>query len=186
MTTDILTADAAIAETLPAWLVAELRTDHAGETGAVAIYKGALAVTKSSDIIAFSQNHLRTETSHLREIETLIEPAKRSRLTPIWWALGWITGAFPALLGPRAFFATIEAVETFVDEHYQDQIDRLDAEDRCPEIRNLLDRLRLDEVAHRDDAHDHREGAPIPALLKPWLWLVDKGSRSAVAAARVI
>jgi len=30
----------------PAWLVAELRSDHAGEVGAVEIYRGALAATE--------------------------------------------------------------------------------------------------------------------------------------------
>ena len=31
---------------LPAWLEAELRSDHAGETGAVLIYRGILAFSR--------------------------------------------------------------------------------------------------------------------------------------------
>lgn len=33
---------------LPASLVADLRSDHAGETGAVVIYRGILAVTRDA------------------------------------------------------------------------------------------------------------------------------------------
>ena len=39
--------------------------------------------------------------------------------------MGWLTGALPALFGRKAIFATIEAVETFVDHHYAQQIARL-------------------------------------------------------------
>jgi ubiquinone biosynthesis monooxygenase Coq7 len=37
--------DIAISE-MPAWLIGELRSDHAGETGAVMIYRGILAFCK--------------------------------------------------------------------------------------------------------------------------------------------
>lgn len=42
-----------------------------------------------------------------------------------WQLAGWITGAVPAFLGPRTVFATIAAVETFVNQHYQHQLDKL-------------------------------------------------------------
>jgi ubiquinone biosynthesis monooxygenase Coq7 len=45
----------------PEWLIAELRSDQAGETGAVAIYDGILAVTRNSDLRAFAEHHRATE-----------------------------------------------------------------------------------------------------------------------------
>ena len=42
--------------------------------------------------------------------------------------MGWLTGALPALFGRQAIFATIEAVETFVDQHYEQQVVRIDAQ----------------------------------------------------------
>lgn len=55
----------------------ELRSDHAGETGAVYIYKGILAVAgliKNQGLIQFAQHHLQTEQEHLVLIQEWIEP----------------------------------------------------------------------------------------------------------------
>ena len=99
------------------WFTADLRTDHAGEVGAVMIYRGILAVTRDAGVRHFAQEHLATEAGHLAQIEPLLAPHQRSRLLPLWRIAGWLTGALPALVGPRAVYATIEAVETFVDQH---------------------------------------------------------------------
>lgn len=171
--------------TLPEWLISELRTDHAGETGAVEIYNGILAVSSDRDVIAFASVHRTTEASHLQEISSLLVDNKVSYFLPVWRALGWITGALPALFGPRAVFATIEAVETFVDRHYQAQIDRLRKEGGDPRLIDLLDRLRRDEVEHLHDARARRGGPPGMAL-RIWLWLVGQGSKGAVSIARII
>jgi 3-demethoxyubiquinol 3-hydroxylase len=97
---------------LPSWLVADLRTDHAGEAGAVMIYRGILATARDEAVRDFAQGHLATEAAHLAAIELLLAPRHRSRLSPLWRVAGWLTGALPAWAGPRAVYATIEAVET--------------------------------------------------------------------------
>lgn len=170
---------------LAKWLVADLRTDHAGETGAVEIYRGILAVTRDEKLAAFAQAHMQTEQSHLEEISRLVPPARRSILLPLWKMLGWLTGAVAATLGRNATFTTIEAVETFVDRHYQVQVDRLRHDGNQPAIMELLDRLRRDEVAHRDDARNRRTSTPARSL-KVWTGLVEAGSRVAVHLARII
>lgn len=171
------------ARALPAWLVGELRSDHAGETGAVMIYRGILAVSRDPGVRAFSERHKATEQGHLDLLEALLPPAQRSRLLPLWRVAGWLTGAIPALFGPRAVYATIDAVETFVDHHYQAQVDRLDAESILPEIRALLERCRVEEVHHRDEARDLGDTPP-GALLRLWSRIVAAGSAAAVSAAR--
>ena len=168
--------------TLPAALAADLRSDHAGETGAVWIYRGVLTVSRDPALRAFAQRHQATEQQHLGLIATCLPEAQYSRQLPLWRLAGWLTGALPALVGPRAVYATIAAVETFVDRHYQDQIDRLAGQPTWAPLRELLDRCRRDEVAHRDEALEHT-GRPGP-LLRAWCRLVGAGSALAVGVCR--
>ena len=169
---------------LPAAVVADLRTDHAGETGAVRIYQGVLSVTRDPGLRAFAQRHLATEQAHLRQIDAWLAPADRSRLLPVWHLAGWLTGALPALLGPRAVYGTIEAVERFVDQHYEEQIERLAAEPSLSTLHQVLLECQGDEVAHREEAATALgEGEP-GLVLRAWGWLVDVGSRGAVAVCR--
>jgi ubiquinone biosynthesis monooxygenase Coq7 len=176
-------ADLPAVETMPAWLVAELRSDHAGETGAVMIYRGILAISRNAAVREFAERHKATEQGHLDLLDRLLPPAHRSRLLPIWRVAGFLTGAIPALFGPRAVWATIDAVESFVDHHYQAQIDRLDAEKILPSIRALLEHCRVEEVHHRDEARELADRPP-GVLLRFWTMLVDRGSKGAVAAAK--
>jgi 3-demethoxyubiquinol 3-hydroxylase len=182
------------ANPLPATLIADLRTDHAGETGAVMIYRGILAITRNAAVRHFASAHLATEAGHLAAIEPLLPPRQRSRLLPLWRIAGWLTGALPALFGPRAVYATIEAVETFVDHHYAEQIESIKQQDPAgtqpplQALRALLQTCRTDEVAHRDEAAALLTLAgQAPALaLRVWVWLVGTGSRVAVKICRVI
>lgn len=171
--------------TYPDWLVAELRSDHAGETGAVMIYRGILALCRDAPLREFAERHMATEEGHLRLLEEVLAPSERSRLLPMWRVAGWLTGAIPALFGPRAVYATIDAVESFVDHHYQQQLDRLDAEGIHPEIRALLAHCQEEEIHHRDEARE-LHGGGTGLLLRAWGWIVGSGSAAAVVAAKRI
>lgn len=179
---------------LPPWLVADLRTDHAGETGAVCIYRGMLATTRHAAVRRFAQAHLATESAHLALIEPWLPPRHRSLLLPLWRVAGWLTGALPALWGPKAAFATVQAVETFVDQHYTEQIDaidriRQDTDGRALQpVRALLASCRADEIEHRDEAAAllAAGGTALPAALRAWVWAVGAGSRAAVKVCRRI
>ena len=175
-----------------ATLIPDLRTDHVGESGAVMIYRGILAVTRDAGVRRFAHEHLATESSHLARIEPLLAKQERSWLLPLWRVAGWLTGALPALVGPRAVYATIEAVETFVDQHYAGQIasidrhDPLQADPHLQQTRSLLQACRHDEIAHRDEAGGlfaSCGGAP-SLVLRAWLWSLGAGSRLAVAVCR--
>ena len=182
------------ADLLPATLIADLRTDHAGESGAVMIYRGILAATRDDGVRRFARRHLATEEGHLAEIEPLLSPRQRSRLLPLWRIAGWLTGALPALAGSRATYATIEAVETFVDSHYAEQIQSIDQHDpdrvrpTFQALRALLQACRGDEVVHRDEAAALFElgGRPPSPALRVWVWSVGVGSRVAVKICRRI
>ncbi len=164
-------------------VIADLRTDHAGETGAVQIYRGILAVSRDAGLRTFAERHLRTERDHLRHIESWLPADERSALLPLWRLAGWLTGALPALFGPRAVYATIEAVERFVDRHYTVQVERLEDQPALVELRDTLAWCRDDEVSHRDEAAV-AQAAEAGAFLRAWTALVGVGSRVAVRIAR--
>jgi len=168
---------------MPAWLVADVRSDHAGETGAVMIYRGVLAVCRNPDIRHFAEHHLATECEHLALMEAILPAKERTKLLWLWRIMGWLTGALPALFGANAVYATIDAVETFVDHHYQEQIDRLAPAGEFADLRELLLKCQQDEVAHRDEARHLTKSKP-GAVLSCWRWLVGTGSSAAVLIAR--
>ncbi len=171
---------------VPAEMVADLRSDHAGETGAVWIYRGVLAVSRDAGLREFARRHLDTEQHHLAQIGAVLPWPRRSRLLPLWRVAGFMTGALPALVGPRAVHATIAAVETFVDRHYQRQIDQISA---CPEalpLRELLQACQADERGHRDEALAAAGPAAPGRLQRAWLRAVAGGSAQAVRLARLI
>jgi ubiquinone biosynthesis monooxygenase Coq7 len=167
----------------------ELRSDHAGETGAVCIYRGIAAVARwrgDAELLDFAHRHGATEAEHLRLVEAWLPAPRRSRLLGPWRLAGWLTGALPALAGRRAVHATIAAVETFVDRHYQQQIDHLQHLGSPPApvgLLPLLQRCQADEREHRDEAAA-RAGAHLPLALRAWCALVGAGSAAAVVLAR--
>ncbi len=169
-------------------MVRELRSDHAGETGAVYIYKGITAVARwrqDAQLLAFAKEHGDTEAEHLRLLEAWLPAYSPSRLLLPWRMAGWLTGALPALFGRRAVYGTIAAVETFVDVHYQQQIDHLQVHGGPEGLLPLLLRCQADEQHHRDEA------AALAAprthwLLQLWCSVVGSGSAFAVVLARRI
>ena len=171
---------------LPSWVFADLRTDHAGEVGAVCIYQGVLRFSRDPALRSFAEHHLITEQKHLRLISAWLPSSRHSRLLLIWRLAGFLTGALPALFGPRAVYATIEAVETFVDHHYDQQVRALESQPAFNELRQTLLDCQADEVAHRDEAAASRGPDRSSVLLQDWCAMVGAGSKAAVALIRFI
>jgi ubiquinone biosynthesis monooxygenase Coq7 len=138
-----------------------LRVDHAGEVGAVAIYRGQRAVLDAardreriSGQLAQMESH---ERKHLDAFDRLITErrVRPTALAPVWRLAGFALGAGTALLGEKAAHACTEAVETVIEQHYAGQIDELAGLE--PELAAELARYREEEIAHRDLARE--EGA---------------------------
>lgn len=165
----------------------ELRSDHAGETGAVSIYEGIVAVSKwrnQPELVRFAQEHGKTEAEHLKLIEEWLPADKRSRLLGPWRLAGWLTGAIPALFGGRAVYATITAVETFVDHHYQQQVDHIEQFGAPPGLLSVIQKCQADECHHRDEARALAGPKRLPMFLRLWCAGVGAGSAAAVVLAR--
>jgi ubiquinone biosynthesis monooxygenase Coq7 len=191
------------AHPLPTWLVTELRTNQAGEYGAVRIYEGALVGLKlrnedEQQALNFLEEHKSNEFAHLQIMNALTaETASSTKLFPLWHVAGFITGLLPALFGgKRAVYHTIVAIETFVEEHYQEQIQRLKGDEETSSAHKTmikcLSECCEDEVGHRREAEQAllaeydthlRHAGP---MLYAWTRLVDVGSRLAVVASRAL
>eukprot|EP00593_Proboscia_inermis_P002823 CAMPEP_0171297872 /NCGR_PEP_ID=MMETSP0816-20121228/6619_1 /TAXON_ID=420281 /ORGANISM="Proboscia inermis, Strain CCAP1064/1" /LENGTH=191 /DNA_ID=CAMNT_0011772471 /DNA_START=150 /DNA_END=725 /DNA_ORIENTATION=+ len=183
------------------WLDKELSSNVAGETGAVYIYKGALAaIALRSDITNeardFVKDHMTNESAHLSSFQSVVPNHKHTRLLPAWRAAGWTLGFIPTVLGgSNALYVTVEAVESFVEEHYQHQIGRLKdpaVEDKCVELVRLLEHCCADEVHHKEDAVEKLlvgvdKNEKFKAWWRsPWSKLVHIGSLTAAEIARRI
>lgn len=147
-----------------------LRVDHAGEYGAVQIYKGQLAVLRHG---ARNQRHFalvsqmaEQEREHLESFDDLLR-ARQIRPTlmhPIWSAAGFGLGAISALISPAAAHAVTAAVEDVICDHYHEQSQEL-AQDE-PELASLVTRFAQDEAEHRHVALEQgAEKAPAYSLL---------------------
>lgn len=133
-----------------------LRVDHAGELGAVHIYRGQRAILgaargheRVAGQLAEMEGH---EAVHLARFDRLLNDhrVRPTVMTPFWRAAGFALGAGTALLGDKAAHACTEAVESVIEQHYAGQIAEL--EDREPELAAELTKFRDEELAHRDTA----------------------------------
>jgi ubiquinone biosynthesis monooxygenase Coq7 len=138
-----------------------LRVDHAGELGAVHIYRGQRAVLGDApgrERIAGQLAEMESqEAEHLARFDRLLTErrVRPTALAPVWRLAGFAVGAGTALLGERAAHACTEAVESVIEEHYAGQIAELT--DRDPDLAAELSKFRDEELAHRDLAVE--EGA---------------------------
>lgn len=147
-----------------------LRVDHAGEFGAVQIYRGQRAVFDrvsgmhdTADLIAGME---AGEQTHLETFDRLLAErnVRPTLMAPIWRIAGFGLGAATALLGEKAAHACTAAVEEVIEEHYAKQSEALGGGD--PELKGFVDQFRADEMAHRDTALDNgaREAPAYPVL----------------------
>ena len=137
---------------IPSNLLPYFRSNHAGETGAVFIYKGIMAVSNDPKILKFSQKHLITETNHLNIIEQVLDKQHISKLIFFWKLAGFFTGFIPALLGKNFVYATIYYVESFVEKHYQEQLSLLSKDRKQNKIRSMISELMADEISHKKES----------------------------------
>lgn len=159
-----------------------LRVDHAGELGAVHIYRGQRAVLGAAPGRERINGQLAEmeaqEAEHLAHFDRLLteRQVRPTAMTPLWRLAGFALGAGTALLGEKAAHACTEAVENVIEEHYAGQIAELS--EREPELAAELAKFRDDELAHRDLAVDEgaRE-APAYGLLSA---VIRTGCRAAI------
>lgn len=143
-----------------------IRVDQAGEYGAKRIYEGQLRVLKNKACASVIEEMYAQELDHLNAFnELMVKNRVRPTLfQPLWHVGAYVLGAGTALLGEKAAMACTAAVEEVIDEHYQEQIEALGTDN--PELSQMIEKFREDEIHHRDTAYDHgAELAPAYPLL---------------------
>ena len=159
-----------------------IRVDHAGERGAIKIYEGQLLALNTfikdenlKKTIEKMKNH---EKEHLdffnKEIKKRnIEPTK---LLPLWDLLGVGLGFGSAIIGKKATMLCTASVEEVIDEHYQNQINQLDSDEKV--LKEKIKKFRNDELHHRDIAYE--QGASKKGLYAILDKIIKTGSKVAI------
>jgi len=133
-----------------------IRVDHAGEFGAVQIYRGQLAVFRNQsgkDRVADLISEMEAgEQVHLETFDRMIfeRGVRPTAMAPLWRIMGFGLGAATALMGEKAAHACTVAVEAAIEEHYSEQARALDGVDS--ELKGVVEKFRLEELEHRDTA----------------------------------
>lgn len=136
-----------------------IRVDHAGEFGAVQIYRGQRAVFSAArgkeQVAALIAEMEAGEHAHLRTFDRLIAErrVRPTALAPIWRIAGFGLGAATALMGEKAAHACTAAVEEVIEGHYARQAAALGEAD--PELRGVIEEFRADEIGHKETALAH-------------------------------
>ena len=141
-----------------------IRVDHAGEYGAVQIYRGQLAVLGHTAAGATIKHMHEQEQEHLQRFDELVAEhgVRPTALAPVWSVAGYALGAVTALMGEKAAMACTAAVEEVIDEHYARQAASLEKDGAVhASLKETIEKFRADEIAHRETALEHgAEQAP--------------------------
>lgn len=133
-----------------------IKVDHAGENGAVNIYRAQILVaTLRAAFLKIELTHnLEHELEHRQIFKSWLAENDIRRCVSYHlcgiggFGLGFLTG----LIGPKAVHATTYAVENVVLEHLEHQLETLAAQD--PSAAQAVAKIIEDEKSHRDHAAD--------------------------------
>ena len=136
-----------------------IRVDHAGERGAIKIYEGQLlaleTLVKDENLKKTIQEMKTHEKEHCDYFENEIKKRniKPTKLMPFWDLLGVGLGFGSTILGTKAAMLCTASVEEVIDEHYQNQINRIEDDEK--ELKKKIVKFREDELHHKDIAYDN-------------------------------
>ncbi|MDR6840279.1 demethoxyubiquinone hydroxylase family protein [Pseudoxanthomonas sacheonensis] len=145
-----------------------LKVDHAGEHGAVNIYRAQILVSRITapeltatlrEFIAHEQRHRALFWNRMQS-----RAVRRCRSYPLCGLGGYLLGFLTALLGRQAIAATTFAVESVVLGHLEEQL--LVLKDGDPEAYATV----LDIVEEEREHHDH--GKRLMEAGRFWPWLI--------------
>ena len=159
-----------------------IRVDHAGERGAIKIYEGQLLALKTfkndPELLKTLEEMKKHEQEHSdffeREIkERKIKPTK---FLPLWDILGVGLGFGSTILGKKAAMLCTASVEEVIDEHYQNQINQIQDDEK--KLKEKIKKFRADELEHKDIAYEN--GATKKGLYSIMDKVIKTGSKIAI------
>ena len=159
-----------------------IRVDHAGERGAVKIYEGQLlalnTIVKNESLKKTIEDMKEHEIEHCQFFEKEIKKRniRPTKFLPLWDLLGVGLGFGSTILGKKAAMLCTASVEEVIDEHYQDQINKLGPEEK--NLKTKIIKFREDELHHKDIAYE--EGATKKGIYSIMDKIIKTGSKLAI------
>ena len=159
-----------------------IRVDHAGERGAIKIYEGQLLAlntfVKDENLKKTIEKMKSHEKEHLDFFNKEIKKRniKPTKLLPLWDLLGVGLGFGSAIIGKKATMLCTASVEEVIDEHYKNQINELDSDEKV--LKDKIKKFRDDELRHRDIAYE--QGASKKGLYSILDKIIKAGSKVAI------
>lgn len=134
-----------------------LKVNHAGEYGAIRIYRAQIAVAKRrcADVVPHLEHMLEHEIEHCRLFREAMPArmARPCRVMSLWSLGGSVLGFATAAMGRQAIWTCTAAVESAVHRHLDDQLHFLRDKDR--ELHAAILGIREEELSHLHAAEDH-------------------------------
>jgi len=159
-----------------------IRVDHAGERGAIKIYEGQLLALntfiKNEDLKKKIEEMKVHEEEHCDYFENEIKKRKinPTKFLPLWDLLGVGLGFGSAILGKKAAMLCTASVEEVIDEHYSNQINQLENDEK--KLKEKIIKFRKDELHHKDIAYE--EGATKEGIYSILDKIIKTGSKIAI------
>jgi ubiquinone biosynthesis monooxygenase Coq7 len=165
-----------------------IRVDHAGERGAIKIYEGQLlalnTIIKNDELKKKIEEMQVHEKEHCNYFEKEIKKRniKPTKFLPLWDLLGVGLGFGSAIIGKKATMLCTASVEEVIDQHYQNQINQLQNDEK--ELKNKIVKFRNDELQHKDIAYE--EGATKKGFYSIMDKIIKTGSKIAIGISEKI
>jgi len=159
-----------------------IRVDHAGERGAIKIYEGQLLALntfiKDDDLKKKIEEMKVHEKEHCDYFENEIKRRniKPTKFLPLWDILGIGLGFGSTILGKKAAMLCTASVEEVIDEHYSNQINQLENNEK--KLKKKIIKFRKDELHHKDIAY--KEGATKKGVYSILDKIIKAGSKIAI------
>ena len=156
-----------------------LRVDHAGEYGAINIYRAQLLVARIfyKDIAAQLEEMLSHEEVHFATFnKILISRSIRHCYAIHFWALGgFMLGLFTAIIGRNAIWVCTHSIESTVLHHLEWQLDFLSKNDL--EVHDAVLSIKADEEAHREFGQENGNSS---LVYRPIFYIVRQATEFAI------
>lgn len=165
-----------------------LKVNHAGEFGAIRIYRAQLWVARRwhKALEPFLSETLSHEIAHCQHFLDAM-PARDARpchAMSLWGTGGWMLGFITAVMGTNAIMVCTRAVEATVHRHLDEQLHFLTGRDEP--LRALIATIQIEENDHLNFATARVRpsvlNAPLAALIvfstEAVIWLSTQGAVS--------
>lgn len=130
-----------------------LKVNHAGEFGAINIYRSQLLISRLfiKDLVPLLHDFLQDEKRHMDIFWTEIQARKGIKCKSFWLCGlgGYFMGFISALFGRKGIMACTWAVESVVINHLEEQLKYLKSK-KDQAAYNAVQSIMEDEVNHRD------------------------------------